>query len=97
MTFAEKLRELREAKGLSEPKLADASGLAFGTLHDYGLGRRVPSFPNVVRIAAALGESVEVFAACSFPVEGPKLPTAPAARRTGRKMPAHPRKRPTKE
>src|SRR3954451_17540865 len=93
MTFAEKLRELRDAKGLSEAGLAEASGVAFGTLHDYGLGRRVPSFPNVVKIAAALGETAETFAACSFPTEGPRLPTAPARRRTG-KMAHHPRKRP---
>jgi transcriptional regulator with XRE-family HTH domain len=92
MTFADKLRELRDGRGMSEAKLAETAGIAFGTLHDYGVGRRVPSFPNVVKIAAALGEPVEAFAACSFPTEGPKLPTAPAKRRTG-KMAHHPRKR----
>src|SRR5438270_6472272 len=96
MTFADKLRELRDGRGMSEAKLAEAAGIAFGTLHDYAVGRRVPSFPNVVKIAAALGETVEAFAACSFPTEGPNLPTGPAKRRTG-KMAHHPRKRPDSE
>jgi transcriptional regulator with XRE-family HTH domain len=64
MTFAEKLRELRDVKGLSEARLAEASGLPFGTVHVYGLGRRRPSFAAVVRLARALGVSVEAFAGC---------------------------------
>jgi transcriptional regulator with XRE-family HTH domain len=64
MTFAEKLRELRDAAGLSEAKLADLSGVAFGSLHEYGLGRRKPSFTSVVRLARALGTTCEAFAGC---------------------------------
>jgi transcriptional regulator with XRE-family HTH domain len=64
MTFAEKLRELRDAKGLSEAKLAEASGVAFGALHFYGLGRRKPSFANVVKLARALGVDCTAFADC---------------------------------
>jgi transcriptional regulator with XRE-family HTH domain len=64
MTFAEKLRELRDARGLSEAKLAEASGVAFGALHDYGLGRRMPSFAAVVRLAKALGVDCVAFADC---------------------------------
>jgi transcriptional regulator with XRE-family HTH domain len=64
MTFAEKLKELRTAKGLSEAKLAEASGVAFGALHFYGLGRRKPSFAAVVKLANALGVTCEAFAEC---------------------------------
>jgi transcriptional regulator with XRE-family HTH domain len=64
MTFAEKLRELRDAAGLSQVKLARASGLTFGTVHGYGLGRRKPSFANVLKIARALGTTCEAFADC---------------------------------
>ncbi|HEY1378567.1 MAG TPA: helix-turn-helix transcriptional regulator [Gemmataceae bacterium] len=64
MTFGEKMRELREAAGLSEAKLADACGLPFGTVHDYGLGRRTPSFPNVLKLARALGVDCTAFAGC---------------------------------
>jgi transcriptional regulator with XRE-family HTH domain len=64
MTFAERLRELRDRAGLSEAKLAAASGLTFGSVHSYGLGLRKPSFEAVVKIAAALGVTCEAFAQC---------------------------------
>ena len=74
MTFAEKMRELRDAKGLSEAKLALASGIAFGTLHNYALGIRPPSFGAVVRIAKALGTDCTAFAACSDVTAGEEKP-----------------------
>ncbi len=64
MTFAERLRRLRDKAGLSEARLAKASGVSFGALHDYGQGRRMPSFVAVVRISRALGTSCEAFADC---------------------------------
>jgi len=64
MTFAEKLRKLRNSAGLSEAKLAKTSGVALGALHDYGLGRRQPSFAAVVKIAQALGVTADAFAEC---------------------------------
>src|SRR4051812_33915185 len=64
MKFAEKLRVLRGKAGLSEAKLAEASGVSFGALHMYGLGLRKPSFDNVVKIARALGVTCEAFADC---------------------------------
>jgi transcriptional regulator with XRE-family HTH domain len=64
MTFAEKLRELRDARGLSEARLADASGLPLATLHNYGLGRRKPSLAAAVKLARALGVTCEAFADC---------------------------------
>ena len=47
MTFAQKLRELRQAAGLSEAKLAEQSGVSFGAVHNYGLGIRQPTFAAV--------------------------------------------------
>jgi len=64
MTFAERLRELRDALGLSEAKLAKASGVSFASIHEYGMGRRKPSFAAVVKIARALGVTCEAFADC---------------------------------
>ncbi len=64
MTFAENLRQLRNNAGLSEAKLAKASGVTLGALHDYGLGRREPSFAAVVKIARALGVTADAFAEC---------------------------------
>jgi transcriptional regulator with XRE-family HTH domain len=64
MTFAERLRALREGAGLSEAKLADLSGVSFGAIHNYGLGIRKPTFASVVKIARALGTTCQAFAGC---------------------------------
>ncbi len=37
----------------------------FGTVHVYGLSRRQPSFAAAVKLARALGVSLDEFAACS--------------------------------
>lgn len=72
MTFPERLKELREAAGLSEAKLAAQSGVAPGTLHHYALGKRRPAFGAVVKIAKALGVTCEAFAACDDVAEDAK-------------------------
>ena len=65
MTFGERLRRAREARGLTRDQLAAASGVAYGTIHGYEIGRRAPSFTNVVRLAAVLGLTCQDFAGCS--------------------------------
>jgi hypothetical protein len=72
MTFAQKPRELRGKQGLSDTNLA---ALPFGTVHDYGLGRRMPTFPFAIEHARPLGVSADAFADCSD-VDGP--PARPA-------------------
>jgi transcriptional regulator with XRE-family HTH domain len=62
--FSEKLRELKDKAGLSEAKLAELSGVTRATIHDYGLGRRKPSFAAVVKLARALNVTCEAFAEC---------------------------------
>ena len=76
MTFAEKLRELRDARGVSEAKLAVVTGIPFGTLHNYAIGRRPAPFAAVVKIAKALGVTCEAFAACDDVVAGDTSPPA---------------------
>jgi transcriptional regulator with XRE-family HTH domain len=83
MTFAEKIRELREGAGLSEAKLANAAGMAFGTLHNYVLGTRKPSFTAVLKLSRALGVTCEAFAGCEDladepePAKKPRRPRKP--------------------
>jgi transcriptional regulator with XRE-family HTH domain len=72
MTFAQRLRELRDAAGLSEPKLAEKSGVSFASIHEYGLGRRKPSFEAVAKIARALGVSCDAFMDTVDTLEKPK-------------------------
>ncbi len=64
MTFGEKLRELREAKGMTREGLAEASGVPFGTIHGYEIGRRAPAFASTLALAKALGVDCTAFADC---------------------------------
>ena len=84
MTFAEKLREMRDANGLSEAKLAELSGVPFGTIHEYGLGRRKPSYAAVVKLSRALGANCTAFSECSD-VGLSDEPTPPAPKKKGKK------------
>jgi transcriptional regulator with XRE-family HTH domain len=60
-TFAARLKELREAAGLSQSQLAERAGM-----HRFGVskleqGLREPSWATVQAIASALGVSCESF------------------------------------
>ena len=63
MIFAEKLRELRTKAGLTQERLAASSGLGLGTIRDYEQGKREPLLSTAVKLARALGTSVEAFTA----------------------------------
>lgn len=60
-TFGEKLRELRDAAGLTQLALAAAAGVPIGTVRDYEQGSRDPLLSNAQRLAKALGASLDVF------------------------------------
>src|SRR5437762_3189972 len=64
MTFADKLKELRQAAGLTQAKLAELSGRGLGAIRDYEQGNREPLLSTAFALATALGVSVEVFAGC---------------------------------
>jgi transcriptional regulator with XRE-family HTH domain len=55
MNIGTKLRELREARGLTQDQLAGLSGLPAGTVRNYEQGRREPSWEAVWALAEALG------------------------------------------
>jgi transcriptional regulator with XRE-family HTH domain len=93
MTFPERLRELRDAAGLSEAKLAEISGVPFGTLHNYGLGLRKPTFAAVVKLARALGVDCTAFAGCDDVTAGNDSP-AEVEQPAGEKPAAQPRPKP---
>jgi len=56
--FAIRVRELRQAKGLSQEKLAEHAGIHRTYLGGIELGLRNPSLRNIARIAQALGVQV---------------------------------------
>ena len=56
--FALRVRTVRQAKGLSQEKLAEEAGIHRTYLGGIELGLRNPSLRNIARIAKALGISV---------------------------------------
>jgi transcriptional regulator with XRE-family HTH domain len=64
MLFRDELIRLRNAAGLSQEKLAVSAGISVANIRNYEQNRRLPSFPVLVKMAAALGVSCEAFAQC---------------------------------
>jgi transcriptional regulator with XRE-family HTH domain len=60
--FAGRLRELREAKNLTQQQLADKAGLKVGGIRDLEQNRRTPGWETVLAVAQALGVGCEAFA-----------------------------------
>jgi transcriptional regulator with XRE-family HTH domain len=54
MEFGERLRKVRDDKGLSQNDLAERAGIQASAVSHFELGRRLPSFDNIRRLADAL-------------------------------------------
>jgi transcriptional regulator with XRE-family HTH domain len=88
MTFADKLRELRQAGGMTQAALSEASGIPLPTIRDYEQGKREPLLSNAQRLARALGASLDTFPA---PDEsGTRDTPRPRGRKAGASPPAGP-------
>jgi transcriptional regulator with XRE-family HTH domain len=59
--FAARLKELREAAGLTQMQLADAAGLSQRAVSHWEQGLREPAWSNVVAMAEALGVDCRAF------------------------------------
>ena len=66
MTFGEKLKELRNAAGLTLAALASSAQIGLQTVKDYEGNRRVPSLEVAQSLAEALGVSCQAFDGCEF-------------------------------
>jgi transcriptional regulator with XRE-family HTH domain len=64
MTFAKKLRSLREALHLSRAQLAERANIPRRTLAQYEQGQREPRWTTFVMLAGALGFPLEEFREC---------------------------------
>lgn len=60
-TLARRIKELREAKGLSKYRLATDADINVGYLGDIEAGEKVPGWEIACRLADALGVSVADF------------------------------------
>jgi transcriptional regulator with XRE-family HTH domain len=61
--FGQRLRELRDGRGLSRRELAEAAGCHPTTLVKMELGTREPAWPLVLALAKALGVTPNDFLA----------------------------------
>lgn len=59
MSFAKRLREMRQSKGLSQAELAKAAGVPVATLRDLEQDRREPRLSTAEKLADALGTSLD--------------------------------------
>jgi transcriptional regulator with XRE-family HTH domain len=59
--FSGRLRELREATGLSRQGLADKAGMKLGGIRDLEQGRNKPSWETVLALCQALGVPCDAF------------------------------------
>jgi transcriptional regulator with XRE-family HTH domain len=69
MTFAEKLRQLRKAKGFTKDRLAQRVGISPSTLQAWERGGTAPGVGILKLLSTALGINVTEFLACEFPVD----------------------------
>lgn len=66
-----RLQQVRQAADMSQSELANAAGVPIGTLRNWEQGRRVPLFDTVIKVAHALGVSLDDLAAEPTPQRGP--------------------------
>ncbi len=59
--FPARLRELREAAGLSQTELGKRANVPQATVAAYEVGRNAPTWGNVVKFADALGVPTDAF------------------------------------
>ena len=88
--FADRLRQLREAAGLSQYALAKRSGLTKQAVSRLEMGTRDPAWETVQRLAMALGTDCRAFADPSI-----EIPDA-AVRPVGRPKKEEPAREPEK-
>jgi transcriptional regulator with XRE-family HTH domain len=62
MQLGEKLRSLREGRGLLQRELAEAVGVTQVAIAHLEIGNRKPSFPMLIRLADFFGVSVDELA-----------------------------------
>jgi transcriptional regulator with XRE-family HTH domain len=98
--FGRRLKEVREARGLSQQQLADQAGLHLMTVSKLERGVQEPAWPLVLALASALGASCEDFRGAPSPPTSAEKPARPRGRPPKapgeQPVPKRPRGRPRK-
>jgi transcriptional regulator with XRE-family HTH domain len=61
IVFADRLKALRAELALSQPELAERTGIKVGTIRHLEQGRREPSYSTLIQLVEGLGVSLAVF------------------------------------
>ena len=69
VTFADRLKHLRAATGLSQEGLARTADLSVATIRDYEQGKKEPSLRSAFKLARALGVDCAAFQVDDEPAE----------------------------
>ncbi len=88
VTLAQRIEELRTARGLSRPALAAALGLPRTAIEKFETGRQTPTQDQQSKLASYFG--VSLFYLGGRPTTPPRCPTG----WTGRSWTSPPRRRP---
>jgi transcriptional regulator with XRE-family HTH domain len=59
LEFKDRLKRIREARGLSQAGLAEKTGLQPAAVSHFETGNRAPSFENLRKLSDALGVSID--------------------------------------
>jgi DNA-binding XRE family transcriptional regulator len=65
MTFGERQAEIRKKVAMTQEQLAQTSGISIWTLRGYEQNRREPNWKAALKVAKALGVTLEAFADCT--------------------------------
>jgi transcriptional regulator with XRE-family HTH domain len=65
-SFSVCLKRLRNATGLSQPRLAEKAGISVMALRNWEQGRREPYIGTAAKLAQALGVSLAEFDRCVY-------------------------------
>ena len=60
--FTERIKYLREEKGISQEKLADQLGVSHGIISFWETGKREPKLSNLILLAEYFGVSIDYLA-----------------------------------
>jgi transcriptional regulator with XRE-family HTH domain len=70
--MSERFRRLREEAKLTREEAAQRSGIPVGTLRNWERGKRLPRVDHAMRLARALGVSMDELLGFDEPPEKPK-------------------------
>ena len=82
-TVGQFLQELRQARGLTQEQLAEATAVSLGAVRNWEQGRRLPHFEAAYRLAKTFGITLDELAGRVFDEPPPASKQKPA--RTKRK------------